>query len=534
MNNLLAEGQELLGVRIARTMDSQTYVLWVEGFYHRTYNLVLLDKDGFPVWNPAKMQFGSTTYLTGYDGMILKTDKNGDAIIVSSNLLSYEQSTNLFVYKIDKTGKPVWGDQGIEIKTALSWETRIALDFYSNNELLIADYSIFKDDRKGKIRLVRVGLDGSLIWGDEGILIGEENITYSYPQLSMQSNDECLLSYIREYGEYPYDRDIQANKIDGQGRLLWDKDIIVSNSPEIALSHFITSKTGPKGELILAWIEWPMIWMAVSKFQVINGYGNTWFWQGGIAASDDYNVNQFLPKIAGIREDGNLYVFFEQTDFHQGNRDLYGQCLAPGLGKLWGENAKKLIDSIPNRDLLATLVNDSIVIMFTQEYDEENDSTSILHLANITSQGELGWNPPILDLGSDDAEQLDLALSFSSTEESAVAWLDLTPSGYRRVKAQNFLTNGQIGKKTNSMNEVIVSNRHFVGYDPYNNKLFFENIIDQDRIIVTDMLGRVVLITEATNLVNLQLQSPGLYFVELIRNNQKLESNKFLVTQHIR
>jgi hypothetical protein len=311
--------------------------------------------------------------------------------------------------------------------------------------------------------------------------------------------------------------------------MVWDKDIIVSNSSDIPQSHFLTSKSGPNGELILGWDECPLIWLATAKFQVIKGDGSTWFSQGGIQVSTNMDVNQFRPKIAGIREDGNLYVFFKQTDIHQRKFDLYGQSLSADRGRLWGDLGEKLIDSIPNRDLLTTLVNDSILIMFTQDIKGDSTSANILSLSNVTSQGKFGWADSTMTLGQYNAQKEYLALSNTSTDETALAWLEILPSGNRIVKAQNIFNNGRIGSFSDFIDYPITGDKFFLGYNPENECLSFNNLIGNERIVIHDINGGLVLNKVGKDIVAFQSQKPGLFIVEIFRGQIRLESNKFVV-----
>lgn len=276
------------------------------------------------------------TSLSYYD---LCAGKSG-AVLVFTDIRG-SGNLNVHAYKISPDGKNLWGPDGVTLSDDSNEYLFNPLIAKSDNEGYFVVWSVSSDNPR--IEIKKVSADGAKLSDGEKNVIkhsNEESLT-AYSLIPSDSG-AVIVVYGSSTGMFPNMKTtIHAQKIDKNGSLLWgEKGIIVHDEGKINISMTPSVISDNKGGVIISWYSAKYITRMQSVLvQKVTSDGRVIFEKGGITVTDNADLNQFYPDAALNERTGEIIIAWTGKNGAQSASSLLiqkissdGQLLLGGTG----------------------------------------------------------------------------------------------------------------------------------------------------------------------------------------------------------
>ncbi|MCF6171790.1 MAG: T9SS type A sorting domain-containing protein [Bacteroidales bacterium] len=306
------------------------------------------------------------------------SDGAGGAIIVWQDSRNGDQNPDIYVQKINSSGEPQWGADGIAVCTAPDFQSLPTIAADESGGAIIS-WDDDRNDLYNDIYAQKVDTAGNMLWTHDGIEVCEAVSYQSHPQIVSDRTGGAIITWRDDRGDNGYDiyaqwinssgiaewqhngvevttadgrqseikiindnaggviiswedtrtweEEFYAQRLNSQGNTLWaDDGVKITNNP-IGASNHVLIDDGPGGALI-AWEDGLHIYA-----QKINSEGILQWDPDGVAISSE-NIAQRAPKIASDLSGGAIIAWEDSRNAPLGNmKDIYAQQISAN-GKL--------------------------------------------------------------------------------------------------------------------------------------------------------------------------------------------------------
>ncbi len=249
-SGIKASDQDGLFISIHNDGKGGLFLGWVSGGIYNTY-LQRLDSLGNRMWGDSGVQVTNRSGIIYPNGVSVTTDGAGGAIVAGAEG-SDNDHQNMYVQRVDSSGKPLWQANGILLNdtTIHNGGPVITSD---NNGGAIIEWA----DRTRNARVQRVNGSGNILWQQNGIEL---------PVLNLNSAGG-LGNTPDKYGGAIVGIRLRRHLIDPSGNKIWgDTGVAYSTNPNTLSSSQVSDGNGGvlifaesqtnKGQLIAAqWID---------------------------------------------------------------------------------------------------------------------------------------------------------------------------------------------------------------------------------------------------------------------------------------
>jgi len=291
-----------------------------------------VDSNGNNVWQRE---------IRGVDHMI--SDGTGGAIIATD--YSYDERT-LFIIKIDSEGNFPWGEDGV-------FFTRGG---YQDNTLQLAGDGaggaiVFWEEEAQNIFAQRINAEGSLSWGQEGVLLytTPEGVFSEEPKVISDGSGGAIAVWMQVPEGKVEDGtpeallfDIYAQRVDAKGKALWADNGVplgITKGGGVCPSNALVVSDGSSGAIVI-WEDLRKGLMSLYA-QKIDAGGNIKWQPGGEEVCYIKTNASFWPRMAVSDGSGGAIVTF-------GTRaqkiDADGRTIWPDDGILFTERGAHAMD----------------------------------------------------------------------------------------------------------------------------------------------------------------------------------------------
>lgn len=164
--------------------------------------------------------------LTGYVNNNLYVDREGNAIVVVSDLRHAPANTDYgtyTAYKISQTGEMLWGEDGVSLDGGNGTHINACMGIaqLSDDSYVFTWTHCDDDEVLFSIDIQRVSADGKLLWdpAETRLTDPEGKVTHFWPFVVDAGMGQCILVYTRGSNN-----DLYARKIDFDGTPVWSED----------------------------------------------------------------------------------------------------------------------------------------------------------------------------------------------------------------------------------------------------------------------------------------------------------------------
>ena len=328
--------------KICAAPDGNFFISWYGGSGNLNMNLQLLDFNGYALWQENGMAVSThpqNSWVTDYS---LAVDTTGNAIVAFTDVRNGHSAT--VVYKVSQNGEMLLGEDGF-------------MPVPSGNEDLVATVTVLKDnaalvawmrnsDTGMRVQLQKIADDGSLPWGEDGIMVSDATADIQNPVPVPLSDGGFILVYYLQTGNFPAAiRKIHAMRYNADGQTVWAQPVEVCGNTGISPWATLQVISDLDDGVVVAWYDDPQSnnLSNVAVQHVLSDGSLDFPVNGLVVGKDDGNINNFIATPALINEYGDIYVYWTFTNSNQSLFGLRGQKIAPGGNMLWGYAGKEII-----------------------------------------------------------------------------------------------------------------------------------------------------------------------------------------------
>ena len=247
-------------------------------------------------------------------GQEIATDGSGGAIMVWQD--SRLGDWDIFAQRVDPDGEVYWAENGIAIcsESDMQIDPRIASDGAHGGIILWEDW---RDGYENScLYAQKVNPGGNVMWDASGELVCVIGAAWSDYEVIPDGSGGAIVVWVKEHDS---DYSIYAQRIDGNGDVIWGADGIVA-------ADMIGTPGGPKivsdgmGGAIITWMNRNIIPWEVYA-QRFDENGNALWTEGGVVVCEEANYSYF-PEMTS---DGAGGIIVTWTDDRGVDYDIYAQ-----------------------------------------------------------------------------------------------------------------------------------------------------------------------------------------------------------------
>ncbi|MBU0672084.1 MAG: BNR repeat-containing protein [Candidatus Margulisbacteria bacterium] len=341
------------------------------------------------------------------------SDSAGGVIVVWQD---YRQgNSDIFAQRITYDGKPVWGKGGIAICTAAAGQfaPEIVLDGFGGAIITWHDY---RSGTGEDIYAQRIDSQGKVLWEKDGSPVSVATGTQWYPKIASDGGGGAIIAWTDGRASSS-NNDIYAQRISPSGKAYWEKDgIPICSAPHNQEQPVIQQTSNGA---IIAWND--------SRANNIDIYAQKIALNGQILWEKDgvavciYPYPQQNAQLA-IDDSGGVIIAWEDQREEKG--DIYAQRIYSNGQIAWSENGRPVCRAFGEQKnpVIAKLKNEEWIIVWE---DEQIGKRKVdLFAQKVNSAGTPVWDQRGIPIASARESQKSAAVAASPKGDAVVAWGD--------------------------------------------------------------------------------------------------------------
>ena len=400
--------------------------------------------------------------LTGYIGQNLFVDREGNAIVVVSDLRYSPEDDELgtyTAYKISQTGEMLWGEDGVAVDNGIGASINAFMGITQLGDgsyvftWTYSDYNqtIFSVD------IQRISSDGELLWDPAETRLTDPNgkITYFWPYVVDAGMGQCILVYTKGSS-----LELYARKLDFDGTPVWSEDtrIYRGGFPSTPLWTHLNVEPSGDGGVIMTWYDdrnstdIESIYMSYVKSN-----GELGFSEGDQGLKLGYSELRALSTTCKYDPASDSFIaLWRESTSGQGAYRVVAQSVSKQGELLWGEyglELEPLMESTDYGDLSLQYGKEGEIAAFYMKRNTLEYGNIDVRMQRInTLDGTLVWDESkvITDTVSP-TYKTDLIVTTMEYHDFAVfGWDDrgvTSDPDYKRLYLQRVNYDGTVGKR---------------------------------------------------------------------------------------
>ena len=339
--------------------------------------------------------------ITGYINQTLFVDREGNAIVVVSDLRHAPANTEYgtyTAYKISQEGEMLWGEEGVSLDggngthiNACMGITQLSDDSYVFTWTHCGD-----EEEIFSIDVQRVSPDGQLLWNAEETRLTdpEGKVTYFWPYIVDAGMGQCILVFTKGSGQ-----ELCARKLDFDGTPVWSEDARIYRGGFLSTPLWTLIDVEPSGDggVIVTWYDDRNYTNIESIYMsYVKPNGELGFSSGLDAEKLTYSGYRSLSTACTYDPASDSFIAFWREATHgQSQYRLVVQSVSKEGELLWGEEGKIVEDfcgDVSYNDLLIRTAHDGeLALFFMRRNGLEYGNVDVCMQIVNTHTGELRW-----------------------------------------------------------------------------------------------------------------------------------------------
>ena len=397
------------------------------------YNIYsqLISSDGHTMWTNDGVSVSSA--VNDQVTPQITSDENGGAIIVWQDNRS--GNADIYAQRIDNNGVSQWTADGIPICVATNQQFEPIIIRDGSGGAIIT----WKDYRSGfgyDIYAQRVNNNGDVLWSADGNIICSAGNEQSGQQIISDGSGNAIIVWQdNRAGGF----DIYAQKVDGNGTVVWDVDGIAVCIEANDQQRVQIASDGVGGALI-AWDDYRNAIDRDIYAQRLNSDGVKLWTSEGVPvclATGD----QLTPQSTSDNSNGAIIVW---NDLRAGiYSDLFAQRIDLNGNVLWTANGVDICTEANNQNhsqIVSDKKGGAIIVWQDHRRGFEDD----IYAQSISTDGNVVWMSNGVPVSVPTLDQAFPRLIFSENNNAIIAWEDFRNGNYD-IYCSLVDTNGILG-----------------------------------------------------------------------------------------
>jgi hypothetical protein len=512
----------------ATTSDGSTYIAYF-ALYNGSYQmrLQLLDDSGVKQFGPLGLLVSNQPQSTAVFRYDLKTDANDNAILAFQDIRT-GGNLHVVVYKIDKLGNFMWGNNGIQLIDPASDQGLSPTIGFTNSQNVIISWNASSSSNSW-VAVSKLSPAGSLLWANPIQIIDPAGVKkYTRPTTVPAGTDDFSMLYVEQTGFGLGVSNMYANRFDSNGSAVWANPVHVSTKT-ISFFFFCKAVSDGMDGFFVGFSTSDNNFPSISDVYAQHVDGNGILWNpAGIIACNLTNTQRFC-NATRFDPNSGFYTLIKTTDVNQNQSGVTIQSFDMTGNILLGPPGISLYPTQSSygdpSDLTITL--DGIIVFYTVG----TAPFQTIQAMKCDFTGSLMWLGFPALICTNVSGKDDMSSGLFLNNQVVVVWMD-NRNDYG-IYAQNITNDGQLGPQTGLPETVSETNGFITSPNPFNNSFEVSAAdvnVRADKIILKDLEGRIL---NTINFPVLPLSlnpeiSSGFYFLEIYSANRTPEVIKIV------
>ncbi len=344
-------------------------------------------------------------------------------VIVAWETTAPDGVKGVFAQRVDRDGRPAWGDGGIAVCPLASDQQRPALAPDSSGGAIV----VWQDDRRVRdwdVFAQRIDRSGNLRWPRDGVPITLAAGDQIGPVIAADGHGGALVGW-QDVREGP-GADLYAQAVDSAGRVRWSVDgIPLLAGPGARLTPQVVP-AGSGG--IFVWVAGDSSGEEAGAgilAQRVDAGGDLAWGPGGVVVDDGAGSDARPVSLADGR--GGVIVAWESGSIRAQRLDAAGRLR-------WGDEG---IDISTSDDSAPAIVEDggggAIVAWQTRSFE---DAASDVRVQSVRASGTVRWGADGIAVCRASGAQAEVAVSRADAGGAIVMWRDARDDPFGDLYAQ--------------------------------------------------------------------------------------------------
>lgn len=360
------------------------------------WRIQYFDPQGNPTLGPdglliSKYRNLSWTQVNSY----LSVDRDGNAVVVVPDLRhSPDDASNISAtaYLIDRSGKQLWGDEGVSIDDgrqhnyitnlgSLQLEDGSYVFCYQQIDIPAAG------SESMAVCLQRVSAKGETMWDHADVDITDPKSNMGTPIIVNAGSNQFYLSYLKGSNQ-----DLMVRKLDFDGSKVWAADTRVYRGGFGSIPVWTFLKVGPaaNGGIAFCWYDDRGFTQVEDVYlSVVKSDGSLAF--AGASEEGDVRVGyaeqrSLQPNFVSVG-DGTYVVTWVGYNANQSFSQLRAQRVSASGELMWDENGAELSPFVQSNAQIGAVLNGAegqVGVFYLEKFNGYDDARAKLRIIDLT------------------------------------------------------------------------------------------------------------------------------------------------------
>jgi hypothetical protein len=344
-------------------------------------------------------------------------------------------NNDLFAQKINSSGTPLWGGNGLPIASARELQESPTATLTPTGNVLIA----WEDARTGNfdIHSQKISPNGKLLWGKNGKIICQAVGSVVQQNMEMVFNKQGEIILVFEDARSGF-FNVYAQKINRAGKLAWGMQ-------GIPVAKVSANQSNPKivtdarGGVIICWEDHRARDYPKIRVQHLGSRGQK-LWESSLSVAN-VKSRQLNPKLISDGSGGAIVAWQDDRDVLS-LEDIYAQKISSKGELLWRDSGTIIISANGNQIDPAMIPDAAGGAILTWTDFRRGDRNPDIYAQRINSKGKTLWGEEgSMVCGAPDVQRNPRIVS-DRTGGAIIAWTDKGGGSYD-IYAQRMNKNGK-------------------------------------------------------------------------------------------
>ena len=259
--------------------------------------------------------------------------------------------------------------------------------------------------------LFTIGLFATLEWTEAVAIRQGVNIEWFRTGIETTDGGAIYVWSDTKLGE----RDLWAQKVDGAGNMVWGEPVLIDGKPDRQEDPVITRTND--NNYVIAWIDFSADLDGDVYAQKIDGEGNLLWQEGGVPVCTLAGMQIALNMEPD--NEGGVYIIW--VDSRNPSKDLFGQRLSANGSPLWIINGIPIATGLGD-EMQNTMLPDGeggMIIAYTHSYAGNDD----LYAKRFNANGTMVWQNTLV-ISEAEGSQSDIRMAALNDGNFVFTWAD--------------------------------------------------------------------------------------------------------------
>jgi hypothetical protein len=379
-----------------------------------------LDVEGNEMWPHDGVLVADRSFSSTQD-YGLSTDTAGNALLAFRD--DRGPTTEITVSRVGPDGSLLWGTNGVQVSTGGLFVAAPRVAGTSDGNVVVA-WTVELTPGVTSVMVQKLDPSGAAMWG-AGLTFTPAAGSFSAADLQASDAGTAILGFIHPTGSFGSPIHLWAQKLAAvDGASLWGAghvQVYDQAGGSLQFGNFPPLVTDGAGGAVFAWYtNSPLLQCRVQR---ILANGIEAFAHQGVEVSTDATRVRVSPNAAFNPATQEIFVAWREQNIGQSQSALYAQKLSAAGVRQWTDNGRELMPVSGDviSDIATLALGDGALVAWIHSPTFGNDP---VYAIRVDSNGDFSWLPPIAELCILPTESADLVGVMGAEGFAAYAWSD--------------------------------------------------------------------------------------------------------------